>query len=243
MSFHSQLVPVSLGHCDGRERSGGLGGSLPHAARVPPGVVSERPRPDRVRVERVRRVAGARVGSRERHAPAGHGSPRRPARRHADARRRGRPLVPGRDRRRVRAVARPAVLGRRDATVPRGRPARLERGPGAGAGNRRRRHQRPRGIRGARVARRRTRARAPSLVPVPSPRERERGRLPPRRPLGRRDAALSRARGARRPHPSGAPRGRPAHRRDRRRAARRGDVAGGEVLVTRPRRSTARLHA
>ena len=72
-------------------------------------------------------------------------------------------------------------------------------------------------------------------------RERRVGGIPPRGALRGRHAALPRACGARRPHPPSAPRDRSAHRRDRRRAARRGDVAGRSLLVARSRRPASRV--
>ncbi len=77
---------------------------------------------------------------------------------------------------------------------------------------------------------------------VLGPARRRRGRwLRPWRALRGRLAALPPARRARRPHPPGAPRRRPAHERHRRRAARRGDVAPGTLLVARRRRPAPRV--
>ena len=59
-------------------------------------------------------LAGARLRHRDRRAAPGDRSPGRPRRRRSHARRRGRALVPGRERRRVRPLARAAVPRRRD---------------------------------------------------------------------------------------------------------------------------------
>ena len=147
-------------------------------------------------------------------------------------------VVPGRDRRRVGPVARPAVPRRRD----RSRSSRAFRTAGAAA------WLRPRGSSPSRISDRDGFAVYVSLDGGPAreihrsqesvvPRRR-RGRRPRRRALGGRLAPLPRALRARRPDPPRAPRRRSALGRDGRRAARRRHVAARQVLVAR-RRATS----
>ena len=93
------------------------------------------------------------------------------------------------------------------------------------------RHQRPPGFGIYISLGRRTCARDPPFVGVGSHRRRRRGWLPPRRPLGGRSSPLRRARGARRSDPPRPARARSTHGSDARRAARRGIVSRGTVLV------------
>ena len=152
-------------------------------------------------------VAGARLGRRSGHQAAGHGSPRRAHGRHAHAGRRGRAVVPGRDRRRVGSVVRPAVRGGESRLflegVPHGWNEASRRRPGSWSPASATARASP-----STSPRRRSRARAAPLDGVPPGRERRGGRLRARRAVGRRRAALSLARGARRPPPR-RPAGRP----------------------------------
>ena len=162
-------------------------------------------------------LAGPHAGRRPRRDAAGHGRPGRPDRRRSDARRRRRPLVPGRDGRRVGPVARSAVPRRRHASVPRGRPARMER---ADSPRRRESSSRRSRIETASPSTSRSTAhrRGSSMRSVGMDRPRRSARrrwLPARRAVGGRGAALPRARRARRPHPPRAACRRSAHRVER----------------------------
>src|SRR5437879_2786450 len=58
-------------------RDAAVGAPFPRSEDAPPALVQERPRPDRLRIERVRRVAGPQLEHRDRRTQEDLGPPRR----------------------------------------------------------------------------------------------------------------------------------------------------------------------
>ena len=180
------------------------------------------------------------IGPGLRRAAPGHRSPGRRRRRVRLRGWRRRPVVAGRDGRRVRPVVRGPVRRRRRQAVPGRHPARLERRVRTGARRRGRLGERSRRVRDLRLGRRRTGERDTAKHRLAAGVGTGGCVLQPGRPLGGRNAAVSAALRGRRHAAPGAARHRPSDRRYRRRPPRRGQESVDRGLVAGRGRRAAR---